>query len=308
MTRALEIVIPPTWAPLRRRVLLQTLRAMPKGQVIGLGVYTRLNRMIGRYRRAQTYFGAIVDCDLAELVSKCIFHFGVWEPHISALIQSRVRPGDTFCDVGANIGYDSLLASRLVGCSGRVVAIEASPSTYRRLLNNLHLNNASNVRAVQVAVTEVPKTVTLYRGLKSDSGRTTTVASLGFGSECDVAGQPLTEILSDEERERLRFIKIDVEGAEPPILSLLLNSIELFPRELEILVEISAVGSDSEAALSNIFARFASLGFRAYAVPNSYMVAETYLNFRGVMLPTPIEFPSQRQQDVFFSRSYVPSR
>jgi FkbM family methyltransferase len=305
-----EILFPPSLAPLGRRVLLRTLRAAPVGQALGMRIYNRLTRMIRQHRRVRTYFGATIDCDLAELITMCIFHFGVWEPHISALIQSRVRPGDMFCDVGANIGYDTILAANLVGRCGRVVAIEASPSTFEKLLHNLRLNEATNVRAVQAAVTAVPGAVTLYRGLKRDSGRATTVASLGFEAECEVVGQPLTDILSQEERERLRFIKIDVEGAERPILSQLLDSIDLFPRELEILVEISAAASDSDgAAVSNeIFARFAGLGFQAYSVPNSYEIAETYLNFRGVELPTPIEFPSQQQQDVLFSRSYAGSR
>ena len=302
LTRAPDIIIPPSSTPLGRRVALRMLRALPVGQTLGFRIYSKLHRIVQRHRRAQTYFGATVDCDLAELVSNCIFHFGVWEPHISALIQSRLRPGDIFCDIGANIGYDSLLAARSVGRDGRVVAIEASPSTFQRLLHNLRLNDASNVRAVQNAVTDVPRTVTLYRGAKRDSGKTTTVGSLGFGRECDVAGKPMTDILSTDECERLRFIKIDVEGAERPILSQLVDSIELFRREIEILVEISA--AEDDAVSKDIFARFASLGFRAFSVPNSYLIAEAYLNYRGVVLPIRIESPPNQQQDVLFSRSY----
>ncbi len=67
-------------------------------------------------------------------------------------LSTVLRPGDTVVEVGANIGFLSLLASRLVGPSVRVLAIEAHPRTYFALLNNLKRNSATNVRPVKIAV------------------------------------------------------------------------------------------------------------------------------------------------------------
>lgn len=69
-------------------------------------------------------------------------------------MAERLKPGDVFVDVGANIGYFSLLASKLVGPGGRVVAIEASPEVFDLLRRNLELNKAHNVRAVNVAISD----------------------------------------------------------------------------------------------------------------------------------------------------------
>jgi precorrin-6B methylase 2 len=90
--------------------------------------------------------------DAKDIIQQYIYYFGVWEPRITGWVSRHLAPGDTFIDVGANIGYYSLLASPLVGKTGTVVAIEASPRTFDDLLFNLELNNVSNVRPVNVAV------------------------------------------------------------------------------------------------------------------------------------------------------------
>ncbi len=69
-----------------------------------------------------------------------IWLFGIWEPDLTAFIASRLEAGDTFIDVGANIGVFSMLASHHVGSTGSVVAIEASPRVYGELLTTLELN------------------------------------------------------------------------------------------------------------------------------------------------------------------------
>ena len=63
-------------------------------------------------------------------------------------LSTVFRPGDTVIDVGANIGVLSLLTSRLLGLSGRVLAIEAHPRTYLALLNNLKRNSATKVTLI----------------------------------------------------------------------------------------------------------------------------------------------------------------
>ena len=92
------------------------------------------------------------------------FVFGIWEPNLTNFVQQRLRVGDTFVDVGANLGYYSLLASKLVGALGHVVAIEASPAIAAHLTKNLHLNNATNVRVVNAAAADRAGTLALYRG------------------------------------------------------------------------------------------------------------------------------------------------
>src|SRR2546430_100519 len=69
---------------------------------------------------ANTCFDVSLRCKIRDLIQRFILIFGVWEPNTTAFIRRKLKPGDGFIDIGANIGYCSLLASRLVGEAGRV--------------------------------------------------------------------------------------------------------------------------------------------------------------------------------------------
>ena len=101
--------------------------------------------------RARTVFGAHLEGDSQDLIQQWVYYFGVWEPVLTRWIRRTLRRGDTFVDVGANIGYFALLASKSVGPAGRVVAIEASPTICASLQRNVASNGARNVRVVNAA-------------------------------------------------------------------------------------------------------------------------------------------------------------
>src|SRR5262249_27771794 len=121
---------------------------------------------------ARTTFGTRIQGNAKDIIQQYIYYFGVWEPHITSWIRSSLRPGDSFIDVGANIGYYSLLASRLVGQYGSVVAIEASPKTFLELQTNLTLNKIYNVRAVNLAASDCRGKLKIFRGHEHNTGLT----------------------------------------------------------------------------------------------------------------------------------------
>lgn len=102
--------------------------------------------------RIRLYF----DSELSRLI-----YDGHFERAEREFIRSFLRPGDTFVDVGANIGLFSLIASRLVGNSGRVFAFEPCAETWRRLKDNSILNHCSNLSCVQAALSDLAGTTTL---------------------------------------------------------------------------------------------------------------------------------------------------
>jgi FkbM family methyltransferase len=168
---------------------------------------------------AKTIFGMRIKGDAKDIIQQYVYYFGIWEPHITSWIHSCLRPGDIFIDVGANIGYYSLLASRLVGAHGSVVAIEASPKTFLELQTNLTLNRIDNVRAVNVAASDFRGTLKVFRGHEYNTGLTTVFDREGFALECEVAAVPLSEIVQPKEMKRARVVKIDVEGAESSVIA-----------------------------------------------------------------------------------------
>jgi len=292
-------------APLRPRWPIRALRFLPGSTNRKFRRYGKLLKAFsGRRRLARTYFGAAMLCDLEDFTAGFIYHLGIWEPHISAFVADRLRPGDAFCDIGANIGYYSLLASHAVGPGGVVIAVEPSPPIFALLRENLALNDARNVRPVQAAVAPRAGRVALYRGPSWNTGMTTTLAERGFKVADEVDALPLEDILRPDETARLRLIKIDVEGAEAPILERLLGRIGNYPPEMEIIAELAfSGGANHSAILRDLIERFAAAGYSAYEIANTYD-ARSYMNFGGVIAPFPLKLPSVVQKDVLFSRIY----
>jgi hypothetical protein len=103
--------------------------------------------------RARTAFGFHVEGDSKDLIQQWVYYFGIWEPALTTWIRRRLRRGDLFVDVGANIGYFALLASKAVGRSGRVVAIEASAVIFDSLRRNIVANGRDGRACTAVRTT-----------------------------------------------------------------------------------------------------------------------------------------------------------
>ncbi len=76
------------------------------------------------------------------------------EPEVQSVLADLLAPGDAFYDVGANIGYFTVMGARLVGPTGRVVAVEPQPEAVRRLRHNVALNGFDNVTVIEAAVAD----------------------------------------------------------------------------------------------------------------------------------------------------------
>ena len=79
------------------------------------------------------------------MIQRGIYFCGVWEPAITSFVRQTLQAGDVFVDIGANIGYYSCLAAKLTGSTGRVHAIEASPTICTILEENLRINQAIHI-------------------------------------------------------------------------------------------------------------------------------------------------------------------
>lgn len=139
---------------------------------------------------------------------------GAGEIEVQHALQKHVVPGMTFYDVGANIGFFSMLAAQLVGPNGRVTAFEADPEIVARLREHAARNQFSWVRVEGKAVWSEPATVLFARADPRVS------PDRGLGHIVDSAGKDTIEIeavsLDDYTRTSPMpdFIKCDVEGSE----------------------------------------------------------------------------------------------
>ena len=253
----------------------------------------------GKTYTATTYFGARIECDPSEFIQSRILMFGFWEPNISNVMEMTLQSGDVFVDIGANTGYDTLLASTLVGAQGRVVSIEASPKTFEVLCRQLQENRASNVRTVNQAVSDKAGTLTLYSGGAGDTGKATTIKSRGLSEEATIASAPLDQILTSEERSRLRLIKMDIEGGELPVLHRFLATTDLYPETVQVIVEASP--QEDPSGWAQIFDRMQAAGFHPYLIENRYEY-DWYLNWRRPTPPRQLARMPAEQSDILFTR------
>jgi FkbM family methyltransferase len=139
------------------------------------------------------------------------------EPAKTQALLSILRPGQVVFDVGANIGYYTLLASRQVGPSGRVVAFEPSPRNISYLHRHLALNHATNVMLVPAGCSDRNGLAAFDAGRDCATGHLLEPASHANGHRDLVPTVALDEIVRESGLVP-DVLKIDVEGAEMLVL------------------------------------------------------------------------------------------
>jgi FkbM family methyltransferase len=235
-----------------------------------LSIALDVNQRLRPHRfKTETRFGFEISGSTEDLVQRYIYVFGVWEPHLTYWIQDRLKPGDTFVDVGANIGYFTLLAASCVGQNGWCVAIEASPSIFDLLNENLELNNiGSRVRTVNLAASDQDGTLTVYGGPSGNLGLTTMVPNHDLPIETTINAKPLKDILTEQEIGGARLIKIDVEGLEGPVVRGFLPILGSCRKDLEIVLEVNGQATPEGEKAADIVRRLGDQGFHTYEIVN----------------------------------------
>jgi len=141
------------------------------------------------------------------------FYLGTHEYGNQGLFHKEVLPGDTVYDVGANVGFFTLLASELVGGHGKVVAFEPLPQNLKFLRKHIELNGLANVQVIDKAVANANGRVLFSCG---DGSSTAHISDKG---EIEVDAVSLDSLIEKRAIPPPDFVKIDVEGAESLVLT-----------------------------------------------------------------------------------------
>jgi FkbM family methyltransferase len=157
-----------------------------------------------------------------EGVGRALLARGSYESAESELFARLVKPGMTVVDVGANVGYYTVLASRLVGPAGRVLAFEPEPRSHALLARNVAENGCANVRLFAVALSERGGEAVLFAD-RENLGTPSLVRANVDGDAAaavTVATATLDETLAEALGEApVDLLKIDVQGAEKLVLA-----------------------------------------------------------------------------------------
>jgi len=139
---------------------------------------------------------------------------GIWEKIETEFMLKTIKKGDIVIDIGANIGYFTLLFAKCVGQNGKVFAFEPEPKNFELLKKNISVNKYENVVCENSAVSNKNEKIKLYLSEKSVGQHR--IYSSGEVSDNSVLVDSITvdDYFKNINKEKITFIKIDAEGTE----------------------------------------------------------------------------------------------
>ncbi len=179
-----------------------------------------------------------------DLQSEKDYWLGTYEPELQGAIRRLVLPAWTVYDVGANVGYITLLLARAVGEQGRVVAFEALPDNQARWRRNVALNGlGARVQLVPAAVTDVSGMTRFLLGPSDDMGKALGSAgrTLSYEQALTVPSVSLDDFVYAQGNPPPDLVKMDIEGGEV----LALPGMQRLLREARPLVLLELHGPES---------------------------------------------------------------
>ena len=142
----------------------------------------------------------------------------VYERSETNFFLSAFRPGMTFLDIGANIGYYTALALSIMKGDGRIIALEPDPENFSYLLKTVSANGGKNVHCIRKAASDHVGSMTLFTN-SNNRGDNRLYANHLSTSSCEVEVMPVDLLLKGIGVSSLDFIKIDVQGYEGHVLA-----------------------------------------------------------------------------------------
>lgn len=184
---------------------------------------------------------------------------GVYEKHQTELFKKLIKRGMVVVDIGANIGYHTLIASKLVGETGKVYAFEPELNNYTLLLNNIKINGCNNITPIQKAISNKKGKIKLFIENVNLGGHSFSESNILYTEKPgfkEVETITLDDFFENLMRyDKIDIIKMDVQGAEGLIIEGARKILSI--KMLKIIMEfwpygLESVGTDPSKLLSTL--------------------------------------------------------
>jgi FkbM family methyltransferase len=224
------------------------------------------------YSTVSTFDGGIkVHVDLDDWIQKQIYFFGVYllEQHETRYWCDTLKEGDIVLDIGANIGYYSLLASKRVSGNGKIFSFEPVPLTFFRLVENIELNCFGNIYPNNLAISDQDGSLELFIADQYNTGMSSISPPAGDSSveRIKVIARSVDSLVEEFALDRIDFIKIDVEGAEMMVLNGMENTLGRFSPVICIEL-IDSLLKEAGSSLIEAWTYLTEKGYRPHLIGN----------------------------------------
>jgi FkbM family methyltransferase len=223
--------------------------------------------------------------------SAAAYVLGNFKAELQAFMASNLKTGNVFLDVGANVGFFSLLAARLVGPTGKVFSFEPLAENVSRLKENIRRNQFLNIEVIPHALGVRNEERTFQVSERPTWGKLESTDSQlpdKYLFDTKVTVRRLDDLLADGVLQPPHFVKIDVEGAE----------IEVIEGARETLLKHRPVLMiEMHGTARPLLSTFTTIGYYALPLESRFdNVSQAYWN---AMI---LAFPSERTQSIASAR------
>jgi FkbM family methyltransferase len=217
--------------------------------------YGTVSRLLPKGHRPYRVEGGLIHLDVTESKHMLTRAFGLFHNKQIHFLKTFLKRGMTFIDVGANKGDFSLIASRLLGDGGTVLAFEPEPHNHEWLRKSVELNGYGNVHTFRIALAEKNGKATLHLGEKSGYHTLVGGVLLQERGSIPVEVRTLDSILDELGIASFDMMKIDVEGAELQVLEGASQVLREAP-SMAILLDIHPQKGADPLALGSLLRRY----------------------------------------------------
>ena len=185
------------------------MRVRPASLASALKRLLRIRRRVVATQAGRFYIDPVSNFGVGVQQERC------YEPELSDAVRALLREGDVFVDVGANEGFFSILASKAVGPTGHVIAIEPQSRLQCVLARNIRENGALNIDVIQRAISDTAGVATLSISPDMNTGSSGLFRTTRYGVPTqDVLQTTLESLFKLFSLHSVRLMKMDIEGFE----------------------------------------------------------------------------------------------
>lgn len=207
--------------------------------------------------------------DISDLIQETILMEDCWDPLLTQFLRAELTLGNVFIDIGAHVGYFTLLAAKHVGQDGKVLAMEPNPTVAALLRQNLARSELRNVIVEEVACSDSDSAPKLILYIPSDynvAKASLSERNAGPGTRVEVESKLVDQLVVKHSLPRVDLIKIDVEGAELAVFRGMKETLARFRPSVvtelnaELLASCESTVNDVKTFMENLGYHVSSMG------------------------------------------------